>query len=111
MEGFNLVGPRWIPTPRHLFQADVRSAVAQINTRVQLRSGLALSLFRAGSISVASAAQVEGMALPRFLLSLTNQAQERHSSRSLRKDNGSGSGRIKKTPLLAIRLGHGNSRV
>jgi predicted HTH domain antitoxin len=32
-----------------------------------LRSGLALSLFRAGFISVASAAQVAGMPLPRFL--------------------------------------------
>lgn len=31
------------------------------------RSGLALSLFRAGSISVASAAQVAGLPLPRFL--------------------------------------------
>lgn len=30
-------------------------------------SGLALSLFRAGFISVASAAQVAGLALPRFL--------------------------------------------
>jgi predicted HTH domain antitoxin len=32
-----------------------------------VRSGLALSLFRAGSISVASAAQVAGLPLPRFL--------------------------------------------
>jgi antitoxin (DNA-binding transcriptional repressor) of toxin-antitoxin stability system len=34
---------------------------------VAVRSGLALSLFRAGSISVASAAQVAGLPLPRFL--------------------------------------------
>jgi len=33
----------------------------------QLRTGLALYLFRAGSISVASAAQVAGLPLPRFL--------------------------------------------
>ena len=32
-----------------------------------MRTGLALSLFRAGSISVASAAQVAGLPLPRFL--------------------------------------------
>jgi len=32
-----------------------------------VRSGLALSLFRAGSISVASASQVAGLPLPRFL--------------------------------------------
>ena len=32
-----------------------------------VRSGLALSLFRAGSISAASAAQVAGLPLPRFL--------------------------------------------
>ena len=32
-----------------------------------VRSGLALSLFRSGSISVASAAQVAGLPLPRFL--------------------------------------------
>jgi predicted HTH domain antitoxin len=45
----------------------VPGAEAQIDTRVQLRSGLALSLFRAGSFSVASAAQVEGLPLRRFL--------------------------------------------
>lgn len=60
-------GPRWIPTPRRLVQASVRGAEAQINNRVQLRTGLALSLIRAGSISVASAAQVEGLPLPRCL--------------------------------------------
>ena len=32
-----------------------------------VRSGLALSLFRSGSISVASAAEVAGLPLPRFL--------------------------------------------
>ena len=35
--------------------------------QVQLRFGLALSLFLAGSISVASAAQVAGLHLPRCL--------------------------------------------
>ncbi len=32
-----------------------------------VRSALALSLFRSGSLSVAAAAQVAGIALPRFL--------------------------------------------
>jgi predicted HTH domain antitoxin len=32
-----------------------------------VRSGLALSLFRSGSISVGSAAQIAGLPLPRFL--------------------------------------------